>query len=59
MGPVKTGKSEGRQDMSLKTLQRMSRTYVLTPGEKRRHKQATGFKSETENNGHAPLLDHR
>lgn len=59
MGPVKTGKSEGRQGVSLKTPQRMSQMYVLTPGEKRRHQQATDFKSESENNGYAPLLDHR
>lgn len=32
---------------------------VLTPGEKRRHQQAIDFKSESENNGYAPLLDHR
>lgn len=44
--------------MSLKTLQRMSQMYVLTPREKRRHQQASDFKSATENNGYAPLLDH-
>lgn len=58
MGPVKTGKNESQQGMSLKTLQRMSQMYVLTPREKRRHQQATDFKSESENNSYAPLLDH-
>ena len=35
MGPGKTGKNESKQGMSLKTLQRMSQMYVLTPGEKK------------------------